>query len=143
MLIIAGLAVGLLGLVAGLLDLIGCFADKEKVALTDAIRNADGGIPRQTPGFEKFMACFPPPSGVLPSSVSHIVKDVLQTHDLFPLSITVRYLAGNQRTPPVATYEDVRRWAEHTGYGWLVWLITAAGWVTVAIDRLIQLLGRN
>ena len=143
MLTIAGLAVGLLGLVAGLLNLLGYFADKKKAALADAIRNSDGGIPRQTPGFEKFMASFPPPSSVLPSSVSHIVKDVIQTHDRFPVSITVRYLAGNQRTPPVATYEDVRRWAEHTGYGWLVWLITAAGWVTVAIDCLIQFLGKN
>ena len=135
---IIGLAVGLLGLIAVALNLLGFFVDEEKVRLSELIRT-QGGIPRATPGFDKFMAKFPPPQGIDPTSVTHIVKDILQTHDKYPISITLRYLAGNQRTSPVASNADVQVWAAETWYGWGSWIIMALAWLTVAVVVLVEI----
>ena len=138
-----GLGLGGLGLLAAFLNILGCFADKERKQLCELIRTSEQVIPAQTPGFKAFLAEFPPPQGVSCISVSHIVKQVLQTHDKFPLSITLRYLADGKRTEAVASYEDVRRWAEKTVYGWLSWVIAAIGWCTVVAVELIEKLGRD
>ena len=130
---IFGLLLGFAGIIAAFLDLRGVFDDKEKGGLAKLIREGGGGIPRSTPGFEKFMKKFPPPVGVAPAMVTHIVLDRLVTHDQFPISITARYLAADQRTIPVASYEDVRRWSEKTSYGWISWGVAAVGFLTVAV----------
>lgn len=134
-----GLAVGLLGLIVALLNLIGYFVDEEKIHLSGLIRTTEGGIPRATPGFDKVMAKFPPPQGIDPTSVTHIVKDILQTHDKYPISITLRYLAGNQRTSPVASNATVQVWAAETWYGWGSWIIMALAWLTVAVVVLVEI----
>ena len=134
---IAGLAVGLVGLVLSLLNLLGCFRSKKRVHFLKCVRESKEGIPRQTPGFDEFLRSFPPPGDL--ASVSHVVRDVVQTHDQYPISITLRYLAGGTRSEPVAAQEDVRRWAEKTKYRWLSWLIAFAGWVVVAVAQLIAL----
>src|SRR2546422_346076 len=104
---ILGLVLGFAGIITAFLDLRGVFDDKEKMELAKLIHDGGGGIPRSTPGFEKLLKAFPPPAGIDPSAVTHIVLDRLVTHDQFPISITVRYLAADQRTLPVASYEDV------------------------------------
>ena len=114
-----GLCTGLLGILAMLCDRLGWFRDQDKKDIAETICRETEGIPRDTRGFEKFLAAFPPADGVAPTTVSHITKDVIQTHDKFPVSITVRYIADGQRTKPVASYQDVRRWAKRTRYGCL------------------------
>jgi len=135
---IIGLAVGLLGLIAVALNLLGFFVDEEKVRLSELIRT-QGGIPRATPGFDKFMAKFPPPRSVDPKSVTHIVREVRATHDKYPISITLRYLAGNQWTSPVASFADVQVWAAETWFGWVSLIIAALGWLTVAVVESIEI----
>ena len=139
---LTGLVLGFVGIVAAFLDLLGVFDDKEKLALARMIRESGEGIPRTTAGFERFMKEFPPPPGVDAATVTHIVLDRLVTHDQFPISITVRYLAADQRTLPVASYEDVRRWSEKTPFGWMSWVIAAVGFFTVAALDLKDILGR-
>src|SRR5438093_3411377 len=77
---ILGLVLAFAGIVTAFLDLRGVFDDKEKTGLTKLIHDGGGGIPRSTPGFEKFLKAFPPPAGVDPPAVTHIVLDRLVTH---------------------------------------------------------------
>jgi len=112
------------GLVAQLLDQIGCLRDGDKLGLAKKIYSQSGGIPKDAAGFEKFVRAFPPPPGADKSAITHIVKDQLQTHDAYAIAITLRYLVGSERTTPVATYQEVRAWAESTQYGW--WSLSIA-----------------
>jgi hypothetical protein len=121
---IFGLVIIFAGLVVQLLDQIGCLQDADKLALAKRIYSQSGGIPKDAAGFEKFLRAFPPPPGVDKSAITHIVKDQLQTHDAYPIAITLRYLAGPERTTPVATYQEVRAWAESTRYSW--WSLSIA-----------------
>ena len=130
---ILGLTIGLVGLIAAVLDLKGCFRDDEKLALAERIHSQSGGIAKDTPAFEKFLLNFPPPAGVDTSAITHIVKDKLQTHDGYPVAITLRYLVGAKKTAPVATYQEVKKWAELTNYGWWAWSIAIVGWLLVVI----------
>ncbi len=130
---LAGLVVGLVGLFAAFLNLQGCFADKEKLDIAKLIRESEGPIPRSTPAFEKFLSDFPPPHGIDSTAVTHIVKNRIQTHDQFIMNGVVRYFAKNQKTTPVATFEDVRIWAEETIYAWISWFIMFGGWLMVAV----------
>ena len=93
----AGLTIGFVGIAVGLLNLFGYFAYEERVDLRDRIRDVPGAIARIVPGFDGFVERFPPPDGVEQATITHIVKDVLQTHDQFPIAITLRYLAGGER----------------------------------------------
>lgn len=130
-----GLMIGLIGIVAGYLDLRGFFADQDRIRIANLIFDSKGGIPRSTPGFDGFLEAFPPPKGIDERDITHIVKDVLQTHDQFPISVTCRYLANMKRSVPVASGADIRKWAEATRFGVWSWIITAAGWVVVVITE--------
>ena len=134
-----GLAVGFLGIAIAFLDLLGYFVDQDRVALRDNMRGSSGGIPRHARGFDKFMKRFPPPGHVDQAVVTHIVKDILQTHDRFPINITLRYLAADNRTAPVATFSDVERWAAETRFGWVSWIVAAVGWLVVAATELYSM----
>jgi len=107
---IAGLIIGLIGLLATFGDLMGWFLDEDKLQIAELVWNSKGGIPRDTPGFEKFLSAFPPPEGVKPNSITHIVKNVFQMEQNFTFGGTVRYLSGTTRTAPVGSFDDVRRW---------------------------------
>lgn len=140
---VLGLLIGLIGIGLAFLDLRGYFVDGDRVALRDELRDSPGGLPRTAPGFSKFLDDFPPPSAVDTHLVTHIVKDVIQTHDQFPISITIRYLASGQRTRPVASFSDVERWAASTSFGWVSWAVATIGWVAVAGVELYQMFRSN
>lgn len=135
---LAGLALGFLGIAVAFLDLLGFFVYAERISLRDRIRNVPGGVARAVPGFEEFIKRFPPPDGVNQETITHIVKDVLQTHDQFPISITLRYLAAGERSAPVAAFFDVEKWATETRFGWISWIVAAVGWLIVASTELLQ-----
>lgn len=136
---IGGLLIGLIGIALLLLELLGYFVDGDRIALRDRIQNTPGRIPRSTPAFDKFVEAFPPPDGVDQVVITHIVKDIIQTHDGFPVIITVRYLAADQKTRPVASYADVEKWASETRFGWWSWIAAALGWAAVAGVELYQI----
>lgn|GEM_PF-3679620 len=138
---LVGLLVGFIALLASFFNLLGFFADKEKLHLAQLIRYSEGGIPRETPGFEKFLSDFPPPKNISPDSITYIVKDKIQTHDKFTMIGVVRYLANNKRTEPVTTFEEVDIWSKKTNYGWISLIITILCWTTVAVVDLIEIFG--
>lgn len=127
-----GLALGLLALLVTFFDALGKFRDKERLEFARLLRENAQGLPRETPGFDKFLSAFPPPAGMDVSAISSTTKDVIQTHDQFPISITVRYFANGQRTAPVATYADVVAWSEKTRQKWWSFFIGIVGWVMLA-----------
>lgn len=130
--------VGFLAIVAGFANLQGCFADREKVALADLIWNSDGGIPQSTPGFYKFLDTFPPPVDVQREQITHIVKNNLQFENGPRFGGIVRYLANGRRTRGVATFAEVRTWAQHTGYEWYAWIISGAAWLVFAALEIFE-----
>ena len=136
---LAGLVLGFVGLTVAFLDLRGYFVYHERLTLRDRIRNVPGGVARAVPGFDEFMNRFPPPDTVNRATVTHIVKDVLQTADQFPISITLRYLAAGKKTVPIATFSDVERWAAETRFGWISWIVAAVGWLIVASTELYSM----
>lgn len=138
-----GLLIGLVGIVLLLLDLTGYFVDGDRISLRDEIRASSGRLPETTRGFDKFLQAFPPPAGIDSQQVTHIAKDVIQTHDQFPVSITVRYVASGQRTRPVASFADVERWAAEKHFGWVSWVVAALGWLVVAGVELYEIFQRN
>ena len=102
-----------------------------------------GRVVRAVPGFEEFLKRFPPPDGLDPAKITHIVKDVIQTEDKFPISITLRYLAAGQRSAPVAAFSDVEGWAAETRFGWISWIVAAVGWLIVASTELYGIVGAD
>jgi hypothetical protein len=135
---IAGLALGLLGLVVTLLDILGKFRDTERLEFARLLRDCPEGLARSTPGFDEFLSAFPPPAGVDKRSVVSTAKDVFQTHDQFPISITIRYFADGQRTLPVATYAAVVAWSEKTRQRWWSLIIGSVGWLMLAAALAIE-----
>lgn len=133
---IVGLVTGFLGIFLAFLDLSGCSAYSARMSLRDQIRTSSQGIPRTADGFEDFLDAFPPRTGVARTEVTHIIKDVLQTHDGFPVSITIRYLAQGQRSHPVANFSQVEQWASEKRFGWFSWFVAAVGWAAVAFVEL-------
>jgi hypothetical protein len=127
-----GLTLAFFGLGVTLLDALGKFRDREKLEFARLIRENPNGLPRSTPGFSKFLLAFPPPQGIDPLVISHTTKDVIQTHEGFPISITVRYFANGQRTAPVATYAEIIAWAEKTRQKWWSFSVGILGWLMVA-----------
>jgi hypothetical protein len=134
-----GIAIGLLGIVAAFLDLVGFFADQDKAHLAQLIFHSKGGIPRSTPGFDKFVAAFSPPEGIDEADITHIVKTATKQHDQFPMNIACRYLADMKCTVPVASGEDVRKWADTKLYGVLSWSVAALGWIVVFITEVVEI----
>lgn len=133
-----GLALGLLGLMVTLIDALGKFRDKERLEFARLLRDNPEGLPRSTPGFDKFLKAFPPSAGIDISAITSTAKDVFQTHDKFPISITVRYFANGQRTAPVATYTDVVSWSEKTKQKWWSFVIGIVGWAMLAFAFAIE-----
>jgi hypothetical protein len=127
-----GLVLAFFGLGIALLDALGKFRSREKLEFARLLREDKVGLPKSTPGFSMFLCAFPPPKGVDVSTISHTTKDIIQTHDGFPVSITVRYVANDQRTAPVATYAEVMAWAEKTRQKWWSFSVGMFGWLMVA-----------
>jgi hypothetical protein len=140
---IAGLIIGLIGLLAAFSDLMGWFLDEDKLHISESVWNSKGGIPRNTPGFEKFLLAFPPPEGVDPNSIAHIVKNVFQMEPNFTFGGTLRYLSGTTRTAPVASFDEVRRWAEQSKFRWIGWVIALIGWIILAVVEILDILARR
>lgn len=136
---IVALLVGLFGLIAALLDRIGFFRDKDKVNIAKRIKTERKEILRDSIGFNKFLKDFPPPKDIDINSISHIAFDIIQTHDFFPMMITIRYLSNGKRTEPVANYSEVECWAEKTPYGWYAWIITVVSWIVLVVLELIEI----
>jgi hypothetical protein len=133
-----GVIVSFIGIFAAFADLIGWFADSEKLHIANLVWNSEGGIPRGTPGFEKFLEAFPPSEGVNPDRITHIVKNVLKWEAGPTFGGAVRYLANGERSEAVATFDQVQRWAEKTNYAWYSWTPAAFGWLVVASIELFE-----
>jgi hypothetical protein len=120
-----------LGIFAGVGNLAGCFASRERLALLDRLTTERHGIPINAPGAEAFRRKFPPPpiaEDDAHGSVTHIVKTVMQTEDGTLLMGSLSYMQRDgTRTTTVATFDDVRRWASDTSYPWVAWILTATG----------------
>ena len=140
---IVGLLVIMGGLLATLLEYTGVLKDKSKINLSKRIRQETEGIPRSARGFGGFLKRFPPPPNVDPATVTHITKDVLQTHDQFPISITLRYVANGVRTAPVANYEQVQQWVEETPYRWVSLSIGIVGWLVAAFAVICEIIANK
>ena len=72
------IAIGLIGAVAGLVDLLGCFRNAEREAIARLLVQTQDEIPRSTPGFELFLGAFPPPNGIEPTEVTAIADKILR-----------------------------------------------------------------
>lgn len=133
-----GLALAFLGLLVTLLDALGKFRDKERLEFARLLKESPQGLPRSTAGFEKFLSAFPPPAGIDKAAIVSTAKDVMQTHDQFPISITVRYFAAEQRTAPVATYPEVVAWSEKTRQKWWSLVVGGIGWAMVGLAFILE-----
>jgi hypothetical protein len=139
---VAGLVLAFVGLVIVFFDALGRFRDRERIEFARLLRENSEGLPRSTPGFEKFLRAFPPPEGVPVSAVTLTAKDVIQTHDGFPVSITLRYIADGQETAPIASHDQVVRWSEKTHQKWWSFAIGVAGWGMVFTAFLLEVFAK-
>ena len=140
---VLGLLLGFVGIALALLELMGYFVDGDRTSLREEIRASSTALPRPTSGFEKCLEAFPPPPGIDPRQITHIARDVIQTHDEFPVSITLRYVASGERTRPVAVFADIERWAAEKRWGWASWVVAALGWLVVAGVELYEIFQKN
>jgi hypothetical protein len=132
---------GLIGLVLWLLDLRGCFVDREKVEFAELVLNSVREIPRgASPAFERFLEDFPPPGGVDPRTVTHIGDKSLRWDTSPAESVAVVYVAAGMRTPPVARPDQVAAWASSGPYGVISWMVAAGGWAVYAAVELLEFL---
>ena len=134
---IIGFAIGLLGLVAVLLDQYGVFQNKEKICLAALIRDSNR-VPRDSPGFDSFVARFPPPSNIRAEEVDFILMSRVQWADGFPAYISVSYEARGTPTKRVASFDDVRRWSEETPYSWIGLTIAFTGWLVGVVSEVLS-----
>lgn len=135
---LVGLLVIFLGILTAFGDLMGWFVDREKAHIVDLVWNSEGGIPKDTPGFEKFMQAFPPPGAVDPSRVTHIVKSKIRMGPVV-MDGTVGYLTDDQlRTDPVATFGEILQWAGDTVYEWVSWIIAAVGALILLVIEIYE-----
>ena len=124
---IGGLALGLLGLLVTLLDALGKFRDQERLDFARLLRESTQGLPRSTPGFDKFLSAFPAPAGIDASAIISTAKDVLRTLPV-PDKHHRPLRCERARTAPVATYAEVVAWSEKTRQKWWSLSISAVGW---------------
>ena len=128
-----GIIVAFLGIIAACAHLMGYFADEEKLSFADLVMNSKTTIARNTPVFEKFLAAFPPPEDVDPSSVTHIADKELKWDSESNVGSSVAYIADGKRTLQVARFDQVKDWASSTFYGWLSLGIIVIVWVIEVI----------
>jgi hypothetical protein len=133
-----GVAVALIALVIGFADLRGCFVDQEKVAFAELVMNSVKEIPRETPGFERFLVDFPPPYGLDPAKVTHIGDNALRWDTSPAESLGVVYVVNEKRTSVVARLDQVRDWSRDNVYSWLSWIVAALGWAIYATIEMAE-----
>lgn len=135
---LCGVVVAFLGLAASFLDHVGWFRDPEKVMFADLVMSSSGSIPRATPGFEAFLADFPPPQGVSAASVSEIGDKALRYDTSAADTLNVVYVAQGRRTGVVARLDQVRDWAYATSYTLLSLVIATLGWLMYAATEVYE-----
>ena len=133
-----GVIVNFLGIIVTFAYLMGYFTDDEKLSFAGLVMNSKTTIARNTPGFEKFLAAFPPPENVDPSSVTHIADKELKWDSDSNVGSSVAYIANGNRTLQVARFDQVKDWASSTFYGWLSLVIVTLGWVIMVIGMISE-----
>jgi hypothetical protein len=133
-----GIVIGLIGAVAALANLLGCFRDAQKQEFARIVIGMQDEIPSSTPGFKLFLRAFPPPSGTNPSEVTAIADKTLRYNSRSDVGGSVSYVARGERSPPVAHFAQVEDWARSTVYGWIGWVISTIGWALYAILELTE-----
>ena len=137
---LGGVALGLVGIVATFAHHRGCFRDPQRQRFADTIMSTEQPIPRSTPGFEDFLASFPPPRRVATANVTHIADKVLLWNSRSDVGISIAYIANGNRTTNVARFDEIESWVQATSYGWLSLAITFAGWALYAAVEILELL---
>ena len=115
---------------------LGWFEDAAKTRFANMV-NTQKEVGRRTPGFGKFLADFPPPSGVPPATVECIIKSSsiqfrfgTRTR---PVAYALQYrLNSGKPTEMVADHVDVAAWVKKTAYPRLT-LMLASGAVLLQI----------
>ncbi len=133
---VGGLVVGLLGLLAGLANLLGFFSHPNRETMVDMIRSK-GEIPATAPGFPELLRAFPPPEGVRTEHIAGIGPTThLSSGGYVTPTGPLAYFNGNEErgyTRPILTFDELEGWAASSGYPWLAWIISAAGWMVLAV----------
>ena len=132
----SGFVLAILGVLLAWADVVGAFTDKEKVRFANRVMSTQDAIPRSTPGFEKFLAAFPPPREITSPSVTHIADKVLRVSSDSDVGSSVAYLANGARTPTVARFDEVHDWTTKTIYRILGLIITTAGILIAAPSQI-------
>ena len=124
---VVGSLVFLIGLLLHALNLCGYFLESDRLELHRRIERAET-IPRDAPGFEKFLDAFPPPRGsIRAEQVTHIRSSNIIGGGGVSDAVNIRYMAGEKVSGRVAGLYQVAEWSKETRYDWLSWWLTLGG----------------
>jgi len=132
--LVDGVAWGVLivGVTAGYGNLRGWFRHADRAAFLRWALETETGIPLSDPRATSFVQRFPPPANAdrqAHGEFTYLTKTAMKSSGGgAPIAGFVTYMhADTTRTGSVATFDDVRRWADETPYAWLAWSLTALG----------------
>jgi len=136
---VAGWLILLAGLLATLGNQLGWFQHADRAAFLRWALEAEGGLAITDPIAAAFVRRFPPPPGTdtgQHGELTHITKTVMRSAGGgAPVGGFISYMhRDTTRTGNAATFEDVRRWASETWYGWFALALTTVG-ATITIVR--------
>ena len=131
---VIGLSIVFIGLVIGLGNLLGWFTHTERLDMVELIRTK-GSIPVTTPGFRELIRTYPPRS---PEKTIAIIRlgptTSISSGGYVTLTGPLAYYdVKNNRTLPALTFDELEQWATASSYPWLIWVISAIGFVVTAV----------
>ena len=137
---IVALFFGFASLVVAVVDERGGFRDATRIAFVAKILEPTEIVTPATPGFSKFYEAFPI-EGVSLDDVIKIRRDRQNSHDGFPVALTVRYVLKSDRvTSVVADKAKINSWADESSYGIWSLIIAFAAFACVALLDLPEIL---
>ena len=120
-----------------LFDLLGWYADSDKVAVLDWANTSATGLSIEHPGVEKFMERFPPPKSQ-DKKVTHLTKQVIKSALGGNMIVSVNYMyLDTTRSAYVANLDDIKDWVKETPYPWVAWILSAVGFIEVLSGLII------
>jgi hypothetical protein len=100
----------------GWLNYAGLFQSRSKTTFAKLLMSREDEIPKNAPGFELFLAAFPPPTGIDHRDVTAIADRTLRINSSSEVGTTVAYIAAGKRTATVARFDQVREWERATAF---------------------------
>ena len=129
---LCALLLGFASLVVALIDARGGFTDSTRRGFAQEILVPEKVISPTTRGFREFFGSFPV-AGVALADVVKLRRDRVNSHDGFPITLTVRYvLKGDKVTGVVADKSAIDSWATKSTYGLWSLLLAFAMFICVA-----------